>query len=226
MDRPFALDALAAFTCKYHILLCSCLIVRFSRDLESCQPLGFNPIFRLQLSIVTFFGTPCMTKSLSMRFYKESANFFADRELCILRLLVVRQSATAPLMKKESRRIHSSVNLLSRSGLHSRIFLCVRDVLIANETKVKFFWQHASMSTCDLQVILFPEDDTDPRLVPVEFHLDERKDRPGVFPSGWVQGEVERVLANGRATDLPSFLNCEYHMIAPRFSAGFFSRMF
>ena len=29
------------------------------------------------------------------------------------------------------------------------------------------------------------------------------------------QGEVERVLANGRATDLPSFLNCEYHMIAP-----------
>jgi hypothetical protein len=71
------------------------------------------------------------------------------------------------------------------------------------------------MSTCDLQVILFPEDDTAPRLFPLKFHLDERKDRPGVFPSGWVQGEIERVLANGRATDLPSSFDCEYHMIAP-----------
>jgi hypothetical protein len=71
------------------------------------------------------------------------------------------------------------------------------------------------MPTCNLQVILFPEDDTTPRLVPVQFDLKERHDRPGIFPTGWSEGEVERVLANGRA-DLPQFWNCEYHTIAPR----------
>jgi len=72
------------------------------------------------------------------------------------------------------------------------------------------------MPTCDIQVILFPEDDAAPRLFPLKFRLSERTDRPGVFPSVWVKGELERVLANGRATDLPSLLDCEYHMIAPR----------
>ena len=71
------------------------------------------------------------------------------------------------------------------------------------------------MSTCNLQVILFPEDDTAPRLFPLQFNFKERDDPPGVFPTGWSEGEVERALANGRA-DLPNSWNCEYHTIIPR----------
>jgi hypothetical protein len=71
------------------------------------------------------------------------------------------------------------------------------------------------MATHNLQVILFPEDDTTPRLVPLQFKLEKRHDRPGVFPSACSEGEIERVLADGRA-DLPDLMNCEYHMISPR----------
>jgi hypothetical protein len=71
------------------------------------------------------------------------------------------------------------------------------------------------MSTRALQVIIFPEGELVPRLVPLEFKLEPKDGHIGVFPCTLKSGEVERVLANGRA-DPPSLLGCEYHMIAPR----------
>jgi len=71
------------------------------------------------------------------------------------------------------------------------------------------------MPTCPLQVILFPENELAPRLVPLEFNLDEREDRLGVFPSTQADGQVEFVLANGRV-DLPSILDIDHHIIVPR----------
>jgi hypothetical protein len=71
------------------------------------------------------------------------------------------------------------------------------------------------MSTCTLQVILFAEDELTPRLVPLEFNLEERADRPGVFPCTQVAGELDRVLANGRV-DLPPILDIDHHIIVPR----------
>jgi len=71
------------------------------------------------------------------------------------------------------------------------------------------------MSTRALQVILFPEDELAPRLVPLEFNLEEREDRPGVFPCSQAKGQVELVLANGRV-DLPSILDIDHHIIVPR----------
>jgi len=72
------------------------------------------------------------------------------------------------------------------------------------------------MPTCPLQVILFPENELAPRLVPLEFNLEEREDHPGVFPStSQGDGQVEFVLVNGRV-DLPSILDIDHHIIVPR----------
>jgi hypothetical protein len=71
------------------------------------------------------------------------------------------------------------------------------------------------MPTCPLQVILFPENKLTPRLVPLEFNLDEREDRLGVFPSTQADGQAEFDLANGRV-DLPSILDIDHHVIVPR----------
>jgi hypothetical protein len=66
-----------------------------------------------------------------------------------------------------------------------------------------------------LQVILFAEDEFAPRLVPLEFKLEERADRSGVFPCSQADGQVELVLANGWA-DLPSIMDIDHHIITPR----------
>ena len=86
-----------------------------------------------------------------------------------------------------------------------------RHVSVSNITQLS----NETMSTRILQVILFPEDELAPRLVPLEFKLEERKDRPGVFPCTQVAGELDRVLANGRV-DLPSIQDIEHHIIVPR----------
>ena len=110
---------------------------------------------------------------------------------------------------------NGSTNSYFNALVQADIPPCLHMSADLTKVKVKYFGSMNSCTsmwrpTCDLQVIRFPEDDITPRLVPLEFLWDERNDRPGVFPSRWKPGEVERVLASGRA-DLPSLLNWISH---------------